>query len=113
MTTTSVQSNGDVIEVVLTYLSFQYFNHYFMNSIFHSFNYHFNILPLQNTIMISQESVKVTVAPLLPCTHYTISIKPTAAEGEREQIFTLKKSANKKLALIVYGNIITYWLSIK
>ena len=25
----------------------------------------------------------MTVAPLLPCTHYTISIKPTAAEGER------------------------------
>ena len=44
MTLTSVQSNGDVIEVVLTYLSFKYFNHYFMNSIFHSFNYHFNIL---------------------------------------------------------------------
>ena len=87
-------------------------------SLFHEFDISFLQLPFQYsppsvTILISQESLKVTVAPLLPCTHYTISIKPTAAEGEREQVFTLKKSANKKLALIVhiwqYNYILTFY----
>ena len=108
MTTTSVQSNGDVIEVVLTYLSFKYFNHYFMNSIFHSFNYHFNILLLQLLFWHFRSLWRWRWPPYC-LAHTTQSASNQLQQRVRESKFSLWKSLPIRNWLWLY---LAIWLHI-